>query len=176
VRCTCKTWTSNLWAAALLLCAAPGAAQGPPPPQAAADPAIEARFLALKATGDAARTRGQLTRATQAYLDALAIRKDPTVHGRLGMVAAKAGVYDAAAFHLLIALQRNGVTNAERAEFAAQFASVRPKVCLVHFEINVQGADLKVDGRRFLARGGYDFFIMVRILLDDEQPPMVSPI
>jgi hypothetical protein len=100
---TCKTWTAKLWAAALLLCAVPGAAQGPPPPQAAADPATEARFLALKATSDAARARGQLARATQAYLDALAIRKDPTVHGRLGMVAAKAGAHDAAAFHLLIA-------------------------------------------------------------------------
>lgn len=163
MRCTCKTWTTwtaTLWAAALLLCAAPGAAQGHPPPPAAADPAAEARFLALKATGDAARARGQITRATQAYLDALAIRKDPTVHGRLGMVAAKAGAHDAAAFHLLIALQRNGGTKAERAEFAAQFALVRPKVCLVHFEINVQGADLKVDGRRFLARGGYDFYFV----------------
>ena len=167
MRCTCKTWTAKLWTAVLLLSAAPVAAQGSPPPQeeqdeppAATDPATEARFLELKATGDAARTRGQLTRATQAYLEALAIRKDPTVHGRLGMVAAKARVYDAAAFHLLIALQRNGGTKAERAEFAAQFALVRPKVCLVHFEINVQGSDLRVDGRRFLARGGYDFYFV----------------
>jgi hypothetical protein len=77
------------------------------------------------------------------------------------MVAAKARAYDAAAFHLLIALQRNGGTKAERAEFAAQLAIVRPKVCLVQFEINVQGSDLRVDGRRFLARGGFDTYFVL---------------
>jgi len=149
----------------VLLCPALAAAQVSPPQQnateAAAAPTTEARFVALKATGDAARSRGQLTHATRAYLEALAIRNDPTVHGRLGMVAAKARAYDAAAFHLLIAMQRNGGTKAERAEFAAQLAIVRPKVCLVQFEINVQGSDLRVDGRRFLAKGGFDTYFVL---------------
>lgn len=126
----------------------------PPLSSSADDP--EARFLALQTAGDKARVRGDLVGATEAYLGALKIRKDPTVHGRLGLVIAQARVYDAAAYHLLTAMKRDGGTAAEKADFARAFAAVRPKVCLVHFEINVQGSQLEVDRRKFFSPGGYD--------------------
>jgi hypothetical protein len=130
--------------------------EGDAQPLSSAPDDTEARFLALQSAGDKARARGDLVGATEAYLGALKVRKDPTVHGRLGLVTAQAHVWDAAAYHLLIALKRDGGTGAEKVELARVFAAVRPKVCLVHFEINVQGSQLEVDRRRFLSPGGYE--------------------
>jgi hypothetical protein len=111
-------------------------------PPAAAKLALEA----LLRSGDRARTERRIKDAQKDYLAALAIEPtNPTVKGRLGVIAARAGDHIHAVAYLDDAVRQNGGrTPEEQEEFALALARVRNEVTLLRVNINVGGAAVSI--------------------------------
>jgi hypothetical protein len=103
-------------------------------------PQDEARFKALVAEGDRARLAFRVSDAVIAYSEALRIREDPLVSGRLGMSIAivNAPELDYAAVHELYQAVSNaaGVNDAERTLFWETYKRLRRRVCKVDVSTN----------------------------------------
>jgi hypothetical protein len=77
----------------------------------------------------------------------LKLRDNPTVHGRLGLLAASSDVPAVAANSLLRAMEGNGgADDAERNAFLQAFLRVRLKVCQVRIRGSVYDAEVAIDG------------------------------
>ncbi len=107
--------------------------------------AREARFAQLVGAGDRARRAHQHSAAIVNYNDALEIRQDPAIEGRLGLVFLEIGEYPAAAEHLLQAITKAQAPPGLMQQFHAGFARVRPKVCFVEVFVS-EAADIEIDG------------------------------
>ena len=125
---------------ALLLASPAGAEEPTPPASSPFEP-----FSVLVRTGDTARKQGRLDDAFIAYGSALQLREDPTVRGRLGLLAASSDAV-VAANSLLRALEGNGgADEAEKKAFAGAFLGVRAKVCQLLVRGNVYDAQVRID-------------------------------
>ncbi len=124
-----------------LLLASPARAEDPTPPA----PSPFDPFMVLVRTGDTARKQGRLDDAFIAYGSALQLREDPTVRGRVGLLAASSDPV-VAANSLLRALEGNGgADEAEKNAFAKAFLGVRAKVCQLLVRGNVYDAQVRID-------------------------------
>ncbi|MDI1480819.1 hypothetical protein [Polyangium sp. y55x31] len=122
-------------------------------------PQDEARFKALVAEGDRARLSLRVADAVIAYADALRIREDPLVSGRLGMCIAMANApeLDFRAAHELYRAVSNaaGVNDAERTLFWETYKRLRRRVCRVDVTANnIDALIYKGDNRR-ATRGSF---------------------
>lgn len=136
--------------------APPSAASSAPSPQA-----IQAAFSTLVALGDKARKEGQFTDAMDAYRKALALRDDPVLVGKLGLIYAIGGAPEMATRNLLVALERGGGTPIEKKEFFRVFQQTRPHVCLLHVLGNVFDAEVSIDASPFRKEMGPTFKLFV---------------
>ncbi|MDI1475392.1 tetratricopeptide repeat protein [Polyangium sp. y55x31] len=118
-------------------------------------------FATLVRLGDAARAQGRPDDARKAYLYALKLRpNEPTVLGRLGLLAADAKDWVRAASHLLDAIQGNGgETEAEREKFGRVLARARNEIGLVRVTLNVVGAVVLIDAEPVPGAGGAAFVV-----------------
>jgi hypothetical protein len=123
---------------------------------------VGAAFSILIEIGDKARRRGRINDAADAYFAALQLKNDPTVRGRLGLIAALINEPVAAAADLLEAIERGGgATTKEKDEFFAAFKSVRPLVCNLHISGNVFDADVTIDSGKARREIGATFKLFV---------------
>lgn len=105
-------------------------------------------FAQLVAAGDKARLAHRNDVAIKAYNDALDMRRDPAVEGRLGLILLENGNFAMAAENLLRAITKaQGPPNLMR-QFHEAFARVRPKVCFVEVFVSEQDADVFIDGNQ----------------------------
>ncbi len=104
------------------------------------------RFAELVKTGDRARLAFRKNDALKAYNDALDIRQDPAVHGRLGLLLRETGDHALAAEKLLIAITKGQAPPYLMKQFHDAFARVRPKVCFVEVVVSEPDAAFFIDG------------------------------
>lgn len=105
------------------------------------------RFARLVAAGDQARRSQRNSDALKAYNDALDIRRDPAVEGRLGLLLETSNSA-LAAENLLRAITKAQAPPQLMKQFHDAFARVRPKVCFVEVFVSEQGADVLIDGKQ----------------------------
>jgi enamine deaminase RidA (YjgF/YER057c/UK114 family) len=118
---------------------------GDPPTASTASNAPD--FAAHVRAGDRARAQGRWTEAVLAYVEALRLKDDPVVSGRLGLVLARLGENRRAANMLVRAVEDQAVlAPAERVEVLKAWESVRARVCRLTITVNQMGADVFVDG------------------------------
>lgn len=106
------------------------------------------RFAKLVAAGDLARRLHRNSEALKAYGNALDIRNDPAVEGRMGLVLLDIGYLALAAENLLRAITKAQAPPQLMKQFHDAFARVRPKVCFVEVFVSEQGADVLIDGKQ----------------------------
>lgn len=104
------------------------------------------RFAELVNTGDRARLARRTNEAVKAYNDALDIRHDPAVHGRLGLILLESGDTALAADKLLIAITKGQAPQYLMKQFHEAFTRVRPKVCFVEVIVSEPNAAVLIDG------------------------------
>jgi len=104
------------------------------------------QFAKLVDAGDRARRARQYSTAITSYSEALDIRSDPAVNGRLGLVLLEIGEHAAAAEHLLQAITKAQASAGLMQQFHAGFARVRPKVCFVEVFVSEGAANIEIDG------------------------------
>ncbi|MDC0746537.1 tetratricopeptide repeat protein [Polyangium mundeleinium] len=111
---------------------------------------VELRFKALAQLGDHERAAGRLREAARAYRQALNVRHDSLVAGRLGMVLVEGGRPEDAPELLLDAIHRApAATPAERAERKRFFEAhevARAHGSWVEVMVSHAGARVTVDG------------------------------
>ncbi|MDC3959818.1 hypothetical protein [Polyangium jinanense] len=111
---------------------------------------VELRFKALAQLGDRERAAGRLREAARAYRQALNVRHDSLVAGRLGMVLVEGGRPEDAPELLLDAIHRApAATPAERAERKRFFEAhevARAHGSWVEVMVSHAGARVTVDG------------------------------
>jgi hypothetical protein len=124
--------------------------------------------------GDRERAMGRLEVAVYEYETALALRDDPTVKGRVGLLFAELGKPARAANYLREAVFANGgATDKERALFEAKLAELRRRVAMLDVWLNVDHAVVTIDkeppfpvsGRgwwRFVAPGEHEILVEER--------------
>ncbi|TKC97987.1 hypothetical protein [Polyangium fumosum] len=108
--------------------------------------ARESAFAAHVAKGDRERAQGRLYDAAAAYAEALAIRHDSVVAGRLGVLMAHDRPAHAAEL-LLDAIKHANTTPAERKTFSDAYEVVRTKGAWVDVIISHAGARTTLDGK-----------------------------
>ena len=106
------------------------------------------RFAQLVKAGDKARLARRNSDALKAYNDALDIRQDPALEGRMGLVFLENGDNALAAEKLLIAITKAQAPPYLMRQFHDAFARVRPKVCFVEVFVSEQGAEVLIDGNQ----------------------------
>jgi hypothetical protein len=112
------------------------------------DAATDKAFAALVQQGDRARFAGRNSDAVIAYRNALKIRNDPRIAGRLGMVALKGGATAKSMSYLLRAiLEGNRIPQAERLEIESAFNRTLNLVTRVDIDVSLLGADVFIDGQ-----------------------------
>ncbi|MRG94558.1 hypothetical protein [Polyangium spumosum] len=105
------------------------------------------RFAELVREGDRARAAGRTSAAVHAYSEALRIRDDPAIVGRLGLVAFEGGATGEAVSYLLRAIiDGHDVPHAERRKIVDAYERARPQVCRVDIALSHLGADVLIDG------------------------------
>lgn len=106
-------------------------------------------FAAHVMRGDSARTAGDQLAAVDAYMQALAIRADSVVEGRLGLVLLGLREFDLAALHLHHAIEKPSAntSNAEQTGFFHAYQAAIREVCRIDVTIDRRGARLEVDGQ-----------------------------
>jgi hypothetical protein len=135
---------------------APAVTSTPPSP-------TQTAFSILVSRGDKAASRGNRPDALRAYLSALELQDDPTVHGRAGLIVAWAGDAERAALHLEVAIEAGGGDTAKEAKaFREAYGSVRPLTCLLTITGNVYDAEIAIDGEAAQTRIGAAFHLYVK--------------
>ncbi len=126
---------------------------------------VELRFQAFALLADRERAAGRLREAAKAYRQALNVRSDPLVSGRLGLVLVEGGRPEDAAELLLYALhQAPAATAAERAERRRFFEAhevARAHGSWVEIFVSHAGARVTVDGIDRNAAGRSAFWTFV---------------
>lgn len=119
-------------------------------------------FAALVKRGDKARIARDLSKAVEAYRDALKLRDDPLIAGRLGLVLFEMREFDIAAEHLQHAVEKpsDAVSDAEYAQFSRAYKAVQREVCRIDVTIDQRGTRLEVDGE-VQQEGRSDFWFFV---------------
>lgn len=119
-------------------------------------------FDTLVKRGDQARLESDYITAIKAYRDALALRKDGLIEGRLGLLLFEARAFDVAAQHLQHAVETssNNVSDAEFARFSSAFRAAQKQVCRIDIEVDRRGTRLEVDGD-FIQEGKGEFWFFV---------------
>ncbi|TKC98287.1 tetratricopeptide repeat protein [Polyangium fumosum] len=116
---------------------------------------------ALVKLADAARKQGRWTDAELGYREALKLRNDATVVGRLGLTLVAAGQPARGARNLMEAIERGGGVGPEKEEFFKVFKRIRPTVCLLYVKGNVNDAVVSIDGGPFHVENGTQFKLFV---------------
>jgi PEGA domain len=138
----------------------PRADEHPPiSPEAMLDAAKDAEFFASLAIGDRERAAGHIPEAAIAYAQALKIRRDPVVGGRLGVLLVEVGKYAQAADLLSIALVHARTTTAERETYFRAYEVARQHGAWVDVVISQAGAAVALDGEG-RNPGGFSAFSM----------------
>lgn len=125
------------------------------------DPAIEAATNALVKLADSARKQGRLADAETGYREALKLKNDATIVGRLGLTLVAAGQPARGARNLMEAVERGGGDGPEKEEFFKVFARIRPTVCLLYVKGNLSDAVVSIDGGPFHKENGSQFKLFV---------------
>jgi hypothetical protein len=126
------------------------------------DAANEARFVALAAKGDRERAAGRLPEAATAYAQALGVRRDPFVAGRLGVLLVELGRPEQAAELLLDAIQRaTKAPSAERQGFLRAYDKAQAQGCWVEVVISHAQTRVTLDGKPKNRDGHSAFFLFV---------------
>lgn len=118
-------------------------------------------FAELVAAGDRARQAHRISDAFRAYTQALDIRPDPAVEGRLGLVILEIGEPNVAAAYLLSAITKAQAAPELMRQFHDAFKRVRPKVCYVEVFVSEQDAEILVDGKQQPDTGQNSFHVFV---------------
>lgn len=121
-----------------------------------------ATFETLRILGDVERLAGRDVDAAISYARALALRHDPLVAGRLGVLLVKFGKYEDAAEKLLDAIQlATDATPAERKAFTDAFEKVLSHGAWLHVTISHVGAQVTIDGAPKNTPGRSAFYTFV---------------
>jgi hypothetical protein len=147
-------------AALVMLCVLASAtrAQASPAPP----PTDAQRFDALARKGDRARAAGRPSDAVVAYADALEIKNDPVIAGRLGLILLEAGTSPEATHLLLEAVESAHETSPdERLRFFRGYDAARARVCRIDITVSEAHARVTVDGVPRNPRGNTEFFLFV---------------
>ncbi|MBK9260246.1 MAG: PEGA domain-containing protein [Polyangiaceae bacterium] len=118
-------------------------------------------FAELVTAGDRARLAHRISDALKAYNQALAIRSDPAVEGRLGLVILEIGEPNVAAAYLLSAITKAQASPYLMRQFHDAFKRVRPKVCYVEVFVSEQNAEILIDGKQEPDSGKNSFHVFV---------------
>lgn len=153
--------------AALLLLAASARAAEPAPnagldAAALADAATEARFTEYVARGDRARAAGDRSEAVLSYSEALRLRSDPLISGRLGVLLVELGRPTQAAGLLHEAITRDyDASPEERLRIEGAFRAARKEVCWLDVKISHPPEQTTLDGKATNKTGRNEFFLFV---------------
>lgn len=131
-------------------------------------------FDTLVKRGDQARISRDYLSAVKAYRDAIALREDTLIEGRLGLLLFEMRAFDVAAQHLQHAMERpsKAVSDAEYAKFSNAFRAAQKEVCRLDIAIDHLGARFELDGDLLQqGKGEFWFFVMpgkhnLRVILD----------
>lgn len=136
---TAYPWT--ILAAALLVAPVATAAAAPPTQQ------VTNTFVLHKTQGDTFRLAGRMSEALSSYEQALAIRYDPEVAGRTGVIWFAAGDFDIAANLLHRALNdtSTSLSAKDRLDFLKVYSDALPKVCHADIRVDHLGARVEID-------------------------------
>jgi hypothetical protein len=95
-----------------------------------------------------------LVEAFNAYRQALALKDDPTVRGRYGLILLEGGSLVNAAHDLLGAVERGGgTTERERKQFQDAFQAIRPRICQLRIKGSIYDATVAIDDEPLDSRG-----------------------
>ncbi|MDI3287360.1 hypothetical protein [Polyangium sp. 15x6] len=145
--------------------AAPSSADDAPPvheldPEAIRAAAEEARFGEYVQRGDRARASGRMADAVLAYSEALNIRPDPLIAGRLGIVLVELGKPARAAHLLHDAVNRDWRARpVEREQFKTAYDAARAVVCMLDVTISHVPERTTLDGDPINPKHRTGFFI-----------------
>lgn len=119
-------------------------------------------FNTLVKRGDQAQQKRDYIAAIQAYRDALAVRVDTHIEGRLGLVLFELREFHIAAQYLQHAVEKpaKSVTDAEYTKFSSAFRAAQKEVCRIDIEVDRRGTRLEVDGD-FVQEGKGEFWFFV---------------
>ncbi len=124
--------------------------------------AAAVRFEALSTMGDRARAAGRLREAALAYGQALEVRNDPLIAGRLGVLLVEMGNLDQAPELLLAALQRaTEASPAERRAFFSAFEAAQAEGAWIEVVVSHAGAAVLLDGVARNRAGRSAFYVFV---------------
>ncbi|TKC94690.1 tetratricopeptide repeat protein [Polyangium fumosum] len=122
---------------------------------------MDAAVSALVKLADSARKQGRWADAELGYREALKLRNDATVVGRLGLTLVGAGQPARGARNLMEAIERGGGVGSENDEFFKVFKRIRPTVCLLYVKGNLTDALVSIDGGAFHKENGSQFKLFV---------------
>lgn len=133
------------------------AAATPPPTQQIVD-----EFVVLKKQGDQARADKRLSDALTSYGKALAIRHDPLVAGRAGLILLGLGEFGLAAhqLHSAVTDTSTSLSKQDRLDFSKAYSDVLVKVCRVDINVDHVGARVEIDGIES-SKGRADFWLFL---------------
>lgn len=108
---------------------------------------VDRAFAELVRNGDKARFAGNTSTAINAYQDALKLRNDPRIVGRIGLVALDGGATAESMNYLLRAiLNGNRIPTPERQQIERAFNRTLNLVTRVDIDVSHLGADVFIDG------------------------------
>ncbi|MDC0748961.1 hypothetical protein [Polyangium mundeleinium] len=132
----------------VLLCglASPAWADAPIDKEEGEESAEDMRFRALASLGDRERAAGHPRAAARAYMEALDVRHDPLVGGRLGVLLVKLGRPEFAPEYLLDAIHLATTSAEERGEFFKAHEAARAQGAWIELMVSHVGAEVTMDG------------------------------
>ncbi|MDI1442414.1 tetratricopeptide repeat protein [Polyangium sp. 6x1] len=123
----------------------------------------EQRFQAFAALGDREAAAGRPRAAVAAYRQALKLRPDPLIAGRLGVLLVQLGKPEQATDHLLDALQLAvKATPAERKRFFEAHEVARDAGAWIEVLLSHAGVRVTIDGKPKNCVGRSSFWIFMR--------------
>ncbi|TKD04511.1 hypothetical protein [Polyangium fumosum] len=139
---------SRLGLVSVLLCglASPAWADAPIDKEEGEESAEDMRFRALASLGDRERAAGHPRAAARAYMEALDVRHDPLVGGRLGVLLVTLGRPEFAPEYLLDAIHLATTSAEERGEFFKAHEAARAQGAWIELMVSHVGAEVTMDG------------------------------
>lgn len=135
--------TTYPWAILFLLVVAAfstSATAAPPPTQ------VPDEFVLYKERGDHGRVTGRLSEAQENYEKALALRVDPVVTGRLGLVLLARRDFEGAAavLHRAVNDTSTSLSTDERVKFSRAYSDALREVCRVNIKVDHADEQLEI--------------------------------